>query len=83
MPAFEEEDGRLSTVSNGSQSYGRLVWQRLRKSVPGILGLGMVCLMLTIAFSANFFAPLDPNAPGTAFAPPDTISWHVLNQGCS
>jgi peptide/nickel transport system permease protein len=80
VPA-EPADARISTVSTESQSYLALVWRRFRRSVPGMIGLVMVTLLLVVAVFADFFAPVNPNAPGTAFAPPDRISWHVPDQG--
>jgi peptide/nickel transport system permease protein len=80
IPA-EPEDARISTVSTESQSYVALVWRRFRKSVAGMIGLVMVALLLLVAIFADFFAPVHPNQPGTAFAPPDRISWYVPNQG--
>lgn len=76
MPETEAEDTRLSTVSNEGQSYGKLVWRRLRKSVPGMLGLILVAALLIVAAFAPFFAPVDPKAPNIAFAPPDRISFY-------
>lgn len=75
MPQSEGEDTRLSTVSSEGQSYVRLVWRRLRRSVPGALGLFLVAILLIVALFANFFAPVDPKAPNIAFAPPDRISF--------
>lgn len=71
----EAEDARLSTVSTTSQSYLSLVWRRFRRSVPGMIGLVLVSTLLIVSTFAEFFAPVDPNKPGTAFAPPDRISF--------
>jgi peptide/nickel transport system permease protein len=82
IPVPEEpEDARVSTVSTESQSYVSLVWRRFRRSIPGMIGLVMVSILLVVAIFASFFAPVNPNASGTAFAPPDTISWYVPDQG--
>lgn len=83
LPAPEEEevDARLSTVSTESQSYASLVWRRLRKSAPGMLGLVLVTLLLVVSVFADFFAPVNPNEAQTSFAPPDRISWYVPGQG--
>ena len=78
---LEGEDKRKTTVSTASQSYSYLVWRRFRKSVPGMLGLSMVCLLLLIALFADFFAPHDPKKADVAFAPPDHISFHVPDEG--
>jgi len=80
-PEAEGTDMRISTVSNESQSYLSLVWRRLRKSVPGMLGLILVVSLLTVALFAPFFAPVDPKAPNVGFSPPDRISWHVPGDG--
>ena len=80
-PEAEGADMRISTVSSESQSYLSLVWRRLRKSVPGMLGLILVVSLLTVALFAPFFAPVDPKAPNVGFSPPDRISWHVPGDG--
>lgn len=77
----EGEDMRISTVSSESQSYLSLVWRRLRKSIPGMLGLILVGALLIVALLAPFFAPVDPKAPNVGFAPPDKISWYVPGDG--
>src|SRR5688572_15270071 len=69
IPA-EPADARITTVATESQSYFALVWRRFRRSVPGMIGLVMVALLLVVAVFADFFAPVNPNAPGVAFAPP-------------
>jgi peptide/nickel transport system permease protein len=71
----EVDDARISTVSTSSQSYAYLVWRRFRRSVPGMLGLVLVCALLVTAIFAEFFAPMDPNASTASFAPPDKISF--------
>lgn len=73
----EEADARISTVSTVSQSYRALVWRKFRRSVPGMIGLVLVSLLLLMAVFAEFFAPMDPNDNGAAFAPPDQISFHT------
>ncbi|MGX9856397.1 ABC transporter permease [Limimaricola variabilis] len=77
----ETLDARVSTVSTEGQSYLALVWRRLRKSVPGMLGLVLVALLLLTAIFAPFVAPVDPRAANVAFQPPDRISWHVPGEG--
>lgn len=77
----EPVDGRFSTVDDSAQGYAALVWRRFRRSVPGMLGLVLVCLLLLIALFANFVAPVNPKHADTAFAPPDRLSWHVPGQG--
>jgi peptide/nickel transport system permease protein len=71
----EEVDDRISTVSATSQTYGALVWQRLRKSTPGMLGLTLVSGLIIMALFADFFAPNAPNASTTSFQPPSKISF--------
>ena len=71
----EADDARISTVSTTSQTYGALVWRRLRKSVPGMVGLVLVTMLLVFALFANFFSPMNPNAATASFAPPDKISF--------
>ena len=80
-PLIESSDDRVSTVNTQSQSYGALVWRRFRRSVPGMLGLGLVLLLLVTAIFAEFVAPMDPNQPDVSFAPPDQIDftpWPVV-----
>ena len=74
-------DSRASTVSTVSQGYGRLVWRRFRRSVPGMIGFVMVASLLLIAIFAPFFAPNDPKAPTVGFIPPDKVSWYVPGDG--
>lgn len=81
LPEEEGIDLRRSTGSSKSESYGALVWRRLRKSVTGMIGLILVAALLIIALFAPFFAPVDPKAPNVAFAPPDKISWYVPGEG--
>ena len=76
-PEAEGTDLRTSTVATASQSYLRLVWRRLRRSVPGMLGLILVTMLLLIAVFADFVSPVDPKARNVGFAPPDKISWYV------
>jgi peptide/nickel transport system permease protein len=71
----EVSDGRVSTVSKDSQTYFSLVWRRFRKSIPGMLGLVLVSTLLILAVFAEFFAPVQPNAAATSFAPPDRVSF--------
>jgi peptide/nickel transport system permease protein len=59
----------------GNESYGALVWRRLRASVAGMIGLTLVATILTMAVFAEFFAPVDPYRTDASFAPPDTISF--------
>lgn len=73
--AGEEADSRISTVSTTSQGYLALVWRKFRKSVPGMIGLVMVSALLIMSVFAEFFAPMEPNANGAAFGPPDQISF--------
>ncbi|UWR13422.1 ABC transporter permease [Sulfitobacter mediterraneus] len=77
----EGEDTRISSANSESQSYAKLVWRRLRKSVPGMLGLMLVVSLLTVSLFAPFFAPLNPKAPNVGFQPPDKISWYVPDEG--
>jgi peptide/nickel transport system permease protein len=71
----EAADARLNTSNIASQSYPALVWRRFRRSVPGMIGLVLVALLLIMAVFANFFAPLDPNASGSSFMPPNKLSF--------
>ncbi len=71
----ESADARVSTLDSRNQSYGALVWRRFRRSVMGMIGLVLVICLFVVSIFGDFFAPLDPNAAGTAFAPPDQISF--------
>ncbi len=77
----EGVDTRSSTRTNESQSYGRLVWRRFRRSFSGMFGLILVATLLIVSFFASFFAPVDPKQPNIAFVPPDKISWYVPGDG--
>ncbi len=77
----EGTDTRTSTVGKTSQSFSALVWRRLRRSVPGMLGLVLVSLLLFVSVFAYFFAPVDPKGANVAFAPPDKVSFYVPDQG--
>jgi peptide/nickel transport system permease protein len=84
LPAHDLEEGidtRTRTTGATSQSFAALVWRRLRRSVPGMLGLVLVGLLLFVSVFAYFFAPVDPKGQNVAFAPPDKISFYVPDQG--
>lgn len=70
-------DRRASTVSTRSQSYGALLWRRLRRSVIGMIGLVLVAALVVVAVFADFFAPVDPVARYLPYAPPAKVSWYV------
>lgn len=74
-------DTRTRTTGATSQSFAALVWRRLRRSVPGMVGLVLVCLLLFVSVFAYFFAPVDPKAQNVAFAPPDRVGFYVPDQG--
>ncbi len=73
----EAADDRVSTGNIKNQSYQALVWRRFRRSVPGMIGLTLVCLLLLTAIFAEFVAPMDPNEPTASFAPPDQVSFYT------
>ncbi len=81
QPHKEAADTRVSTVSVRSQSYQMLVWRRLRRSVPGMLGLVLVVALIAMAIFADFFSPVDPKSRNVPFAPPDRVSWYVPGDG--
>jgi len=70
---------RLAAGSN--ESYGALVWRRLRRSAIGFTGLCLVSFILTMSVFAEFFAPVDPKLQDTGFAPPETISFATADGG--
>jgi peptide/nickel transport system permease protein len=59
----------------GAESYGALVWRRLRRSVGGMIGLSLVALICATAIVAEFVAPVDPYRAETGFSRPDSISF--------
>lgn len=61
--------------ARGDEGYFALAWRRFRRSAIGMLGLVLVSLLIVVAIFADFFAPMDPNAPSLAFASPDAISF--------
>lgn len=73
----ETADNRVSTGNTRNQSYQALVWRKFRRSVPGMIGLTLVCLLLVSAIFAEFIAPMDPNTPTASFAPPDQLSFYT------
>ena len=58
----EVDDDRLSTVSKDNQSYQALVWRKFKRSIPGMIGLTMVCMLLFTAVFAEFMDPAPPAA---------------------
>lgn len=72
-PPHEET---VKGLHNGNESYLSLVWRRLRRSWTGMMGLVLVGLLLLMAVFADFFAPMDPKATDTGFAPPQIVSFH-------
>ena len=70
-----------SRLAGGNESYGALVWRRLRRSVTGFMGLCLVSLILIMAVFAEFFAPVDPKLSDIGFAPPETISFATAEGG--
>ena len=70
---------RLTTA--GNESYGALVWRRLRRSVTGFTGLVLVSLILVMSVFAEFCSPVDPKLEDTGFAPPETISFATKESG--
>ncbi len=72
-PPHEET---VKGLLNGNESYLSLVWRRLRRSWTGMMGLVLVGLLLVMAVFADFFAPMDPKATDTGFAPPQMVSFH-------
>ncbi|MCC5974993.1 MAG: ABC transporter permease [Rubellimicrobium sp.] len=80
-PEFEPDDTRTTTGTSESQSYASLVWRRFRRSIPGMIGLVLVTMLITVAIFADFFAPVSPRGAHTAFHPPDKISWYVPGEG--
>jgi peptide/nickel transport system permease protein len=62
-------------AANSNETYFTLVWRRFRRSVIGMIGFVLVCLMLFTAVFADFVAPMDPNEQNVSFAPPDSISF--------
>ncbi|HEY8574996.1 MAG TPA: ABC transporter permease [Devosia sp.] len=77
-PALESQADPRDTINPRyahSESYLSLVWRRFRRSVMGMIGLGLVVLLLVVAIFADFFAPIDPKQANIGFAPPDVLSF--------
>jgi peptide/nickel transport system permease protein len=55
------------------ESYGALVWRRLRRSLTGMMGLVLVVALLVMSVFAPFFAPVDPKVTDVGFSSPDSI----------
>jgi peptide/nickel transport system permease protein len=64
-----------------NESYATLVWRKLRRSVTGMLGLILVCLLLLMAVFADFVAPVEPKTPFIAYSPPDSVSFYTKQGG--
>ena len=58
-----------------NEGYLLLAWRKFRRSVTGMIGLILVCLLLLMSIFADFVAPSDPKEPSLAFAPPDPVSF--------
>jgi peptide/nickel transport system permease protein len=71
----------IARVARRNESYGALVWRRLRRSFTGFVGLCLVSFILIASVFADFFAPVDPKASDIAFAPPETISFRSADGG--
>ena len=65
----------------GNESYGSLVWRRLRRSAAGFIGLTLVSLIILMSVFAEFCSPVDPKATDIGFAPPETISFATAEGG--
>ncbi|WP_337267265.1 ABC transporter permease [Oryzifoliimicrobium ureilyticus] len=63
-------------AARGNESYGALVWRRLRRSLTGMIGLVLVTLLILMALFADFWAPMDPKATDSGFSPPQMISFY-------
>jgi peptide/nickel transport system permease protein len=80
-PMAKQEDAAyfdappVSSRFTKNDSYFTLVWRKFRRSVMGMIGLVLVCLLILTAIFADFVAPSDPKDPTLAFAPPDPISF--------
>jgi peptide/nickel transport system permease protein len=76
----EESADYLDTTPTSSrhavnESYVKLVWRKLRRSVTGMIGLSLVAFLLLMAIFADFFAPVEPKTPYLAYAPPDAANF--------
>jgi peptide/nickel transport system permease protein len=65
----------VSRYGHGNEGYATLVWRRFKRSPMGMIGLVLVTLLMVVSIFADFFAPMDPNAPNLPFAPPDVIAF--------
>jgi peptide/nickel transport system permease protein len=58
-----------------SESYAKLVWRKLRRSITGMIGLALVAFLMFSSIFADFMAPVEPKTPYIAYAPPDAVSF--------
>ena len=65
----------LPRGAHGSEGYLRLVWRRFRRSIIGMIGLVLVCLLVVVSVFADFVAPMNPKEQGVGFTPPDALSF--------
>ena len=65
----------LARFKGGNESYGALVWRRMRRSTSGMAGLCLVALVILTAIFAEFTAPDDPYRADINFSRPDTVSF--------
>jgi peptide/nickel transport system permease protein len=80
-PYVKQEDATYSDTTQvsarfaKSESYLKLVWRKLRRSITGMIGLVLVGLLLLSSIFADFMAPVEPKTPYIAYSPPDAISF--------
>lgn len=67
--------------SHGNESYGALVWRRLKRSWTGMAGLVMVIMLVFIALFADFLSPVDPKFTDVGYSSPETISFVTKDGG--
>jgi peptide/nickel transport system permease protein len=80
-PYVKQEDATYSDTTQvsarfaKSESYLKLVWRKLRRSITGMIGLVLVGLLLLSSIFADFMAPVEPKTPYIAYSPPDAIGF--------
>ncbi len=66
---------------HGNESYGALVWRRLKRSWTGMAGLVMVIMLVFIALFADFLSPVDPKLTDVGYSGPEAISFTTKDGG--
>ncbi len=61
------------TPDTATETYGRLVWRRFRRSGLGMAGLGVLIALAVVVVLGPFLAPMAPDARFAPYQPPSRI----------